>query len=80
MAAAQMCMLSTVDNPYNPFDEFDKWLVYDMTKGHNCCGIVDRITTTSRDVGDDMQSNDIAEAIDRFVSVDPLQLYIKVVK
>ena len=80
MAATQMCMLSTVDNPYNPFDEFDKWLVYDISKGHNCCGIVDRITTTSRDFSDAMQTSDISEAIERFVSADPFDLYIKVTK
>ena len=39
MATKQM-MLSTVDNPYDPFSEFDKWYAFDICHGYNCCGIV----------------------------------------
>jgi hypothetical protein len=28
-------MVTTVDNPYNPFEQFDEWLVYDKVKGYN---------------------------------------------
>lgn len=32
-----IAMLTTIDNPYNPFDKFDEWLDYDLLAGHNCC-------------------------------------------
>ncbi len=80
MATEHTAMLSTVDNPYNPFEDFDKWYAYDISKGYNCCGIVSSISCTSRDLPQHIQTRDIAEAIERFVSVDPLGLYVKVVK
>ena len=31
------CALTTVDNPYNPFDQFDSWYQFDMDKGYGTC-------------------------------------------
>ena len=28
-------MLTTVDNPYNPFDQFNHWLLFDTENGYN---------------------------------------------
>lgn len=74
MATKQM-MLSTVDNPYNPFNEFDKWYAFDICHGYNCCGIVAANSYTSRELSDELQIIDINEAISRFVANDPLKLY-----
>ena len=30
---ASKCMLTTFDNPYNPFDEFTSWFMFDEEKG-----------------------------------------------
>lgn len=35
--------LSTPDNPYNPWTQFDKWYQYDIEKGYNSCGYLARI-------------------------------------
>ncbi len=40
-------MLTTIDNPYNPFTQFDQWLDYDSSKGYNTCGLLSRIARTS---------------------------------
>ena len=30
------CMLTTIDNPFDPFEQFDEWLMFDKQKGY-CC-------------------------------------------
>lgn len=73
-----MAMLSTVDNPYSPLTEFDKWLAYDNYHGYNTCGLLARLSMTSRELSDDNVSYDIEQAIDEFVANDPLHFFIKV--
>ena len=45
--------LTTVDNPYDPFKEFDKWFVFDVVKGYNSCGYLARIATVSDQLTDE---------------------------
>ena len=39
--------ITTFDNPYDPFDNFNSWLMFDMDKGYNSCGLLDRFAKTS---------------------------------
>lgn len=36
-------MLTTSDNPYNPWTDYEQWLVYDAQAGYNMPGYVARI-------------------------------------
>jgi len=36
-------MLTTTQNPWNPFTQFDEWYNFDMNFGHNCLGYIARI-------------------------------------
>ena len=38
--------LTTFDNPFNPFDQFDDWYLFDVEKGYCSCGYLDRIAKT----------------------------------
>lgn len=71
-------MLTTIDNPYNPFDQFEQWLSYDLAKGYDCCGLVDRLTRTATAFSEEWQARDVEQAIDDFLKVDPIGLYKKV--
>lgn len=42
--------LTTFDNPYDPFDQFVEWYMFDTEKGYNTCGKLDRITHYSEDM------------------------------
>lgn len=43
---ASKCMLTTFDNPYNPFDEFTSWFMFDEEKGYHSCAYLGRIANT----------------------------------
>jgi hypothetical protein len=73
-------MLTTIDNPYDPFDEFDRWLEYDMSMNYNSCPLLARICITSTDVGDEQYIYDVEKAIDEIIEYDPFNIYKKVVK
>ena len=40
-------MLTTVDNPFNPFTEFDEWFAFDRQMGYNTPSFLDRIAKVS---------------------------------
>ena len=71
-------MLTTLDNPYDPFTQFDLWLQYDIDKGHNSCAYLGRIAETSDELSDEENAEEIERAIDEIVKYDPFNLYIKV--
>ena len=70
--------LTTVDNPYDVFKEFDKWFLYDTEKGYNTCGLLDRIADIPQDVSDEEYARRTEEAIDQIIKYDITNLYRKV--
>lgn len=77
---ADYAYLTTVDNPYDPCDEFDRWFAFDTEKGYNSCGLLERIANTSDDLSPEDNRIEINSAVDQIVLNDPSCLYKKVVK
>lgn len=71
-------MLTTVDNPYNPFIQFDEWFAFDIQKGYNTCGYLDRLVITSDEFSDEDNDKIIEDAIDEIVALNPLGIFRKV--
>ena len=71
-------MLTTEDNPYNPFTQFDQWYAYDIEKGYNTCSYLDRIVTTSPDLSEPDQENAIELGINEILEFNLTGLYKKV--
>lgn len=46
-------LLTTVDNPYSPFDDFTRWYSEDLRLGYNTCGLIARLSNASDDFNDD---------------------------
>ena len=72
------CMLTTVDNPFDPFDQFDDWINYDMYLGYNSSAYLARIAFTSDQLSDRENEKVIEQAIDEIIKYDPFNLYVKV--
>lgn len=71
------CFLTTFDNPYNPYEQFESWYQYDMDHGYNSSGVLMRLAQTSSQFTDNENAYEIEKAIDQIVAADPLNLYKK---
>ena len=68
-------MLTTVDNPYNPFDDYNSWLAYDLQMKHNTNAYLARLVVTAPGLSDKDQLEDINSAMRIIVENDVLNLY-----
>lgn len=71
-------MLTTFDNPYNPFTEFGDWLQYDVLKGYNTCDRLARVADVDDNLSEEDSDELIERAMDDLVSADILNLFRKV--
>lgn len=74
------CRLTTIDNPFDPFDQFDEWYAFDEAKGYCTSGYLARIVKTSNELSDDEQDEATNEAIDEIIEMHPDGFYKKVVR
>jgi hypothetical protein len=78
MADAIEYMLTTVDNPFDPFTRFDEWLEYDTKMGYNTPAFLDRVAKVSNELSEPDQALAIQTAIDEIVSENVLGVWRKV--
>lgn len=71
-------MLTTFDNPYNPFDQFTSWYLFDIEKGYDSCSYLGRIARTSDQLTDEENDSEIERAIDEIIKYDFRNIYKKV--
>ncbi len=75
---ASKCALTTVDNPYNPFEQFASWFLFDEEKGYHSCAYLGRIARTSDQLSDEENNQEIERAIDEIIKYDFTNTYRKV--
>ena len=80
MAKQKQFMLSTNDNPIDPFEDFTSWLLFDNEKGYNCSDKVTRIAKFTDDMTDFEENAEIERAIDVIIEHDFMNIYKKVSK
>ena len=71
-------MLTTADNPFDPFTQFDEWFLFDVEKGYNSCGYLARITDDSEYETEEEAMVETERAIDEIIANDFLNIYTKV--
>ena len=74
------CMLSTIDNPFNPFEDYSSWLMFDKEKGYDSAERLMRIAKLTDDMTQKEENEEIERAIDEILKYDILNVYIKVSK
>lgn len=73
-------MLTTFDNPYDPFDEFVSWFLYDIEQGYYTCSLLARIARYSEDFSVAEEKEDMERAIDEIILHDDLNIYKKAIR
>ena len=73
-------MLTTIDNPFDPFEDFASWFVFDSKEGYNTCGRLANLAETSDVYSEDENQMIINFAIDSIIENDFLHIYKKITK
>ena len=71
-------MLTTIDNPFDPFEEFTSWFLFDVEKGYNTCSRLARIANISDELSEKEVDEEIERAIDEIIKYDFMNIYKKV--
>ena len=78
MAEQVARMLSTSDNPWNPWTDFKAWLSWDMEAGYFTLGYLDRIAVSSHEISQADQDLAVEQAIDEILRLNINGMYIAV--
>ena len=61
-------MLTTVDNPYDPFTQYDEWYAFDARSGYNTPSLLARVVNSSYEISEADQDQAIEDAIEQIVN------------
>ena len=65
----KMVRVTTTDNPFDPFTEWDEWYFYDLSKGYSTCERLDILSNTSSQLSDELNNEELEQAIDQLVEI-----------
>ena len=54
-----MVRITTEDNPFDPFTEWNEWYFYDLSKGYSTCERLDRLAKTSSELSDEINDEEL---------------------
>ena len=72
------CMLTTFDNPYDYFTQFNQWFLFDVEKGYNTCSLLGRIAKITDDMTQKEENEEIERACDEIIQYDFMNKYKKI--
>ena len=72
--------ITTIDNPFNPFDDFTSWFMFDIEKGYYTSSKLARLVNITDDMTEKEEMEETERAIDRLIEIDPLDIYKKLTR
>lgn len=76
----KVSMLTTIDNPHDPFEDYDAWYAYDTRAGHHTVSFLSRVATLSDELSEADWNLAVDAAIDEIVNENVSGLYRKITK
>lgn len=73
-------MLTTVDNPHNPFTQYSEWFAFDARMGYHTPSYLARVVVTSDELSEADQQFVIDKAIDEIIEMNGEGMYKKVMR
>ncbi len=73
-------MLTTLDNPFNPFLQWEQWFAFDVRHGYDTCAYLDRVCKSSSELTEIEEALAINQAIKEILDLNVLGIYIGVTR
>lgn len=73
----EVVMLTTIDNPFDPFTQWQLWYNYDEQVGYHTCSYLDRIARTGTSQSDYERQQSIKYAMDEIVKHNPMYVTVR---
>lgn len=70
--------ITTVDNPYDPLDDFVQWFLFDEEMGYHTCAWLARLVNITEQMSEDEVDAAIRSAIDKIILNDPANVYKRI--
>lgn len=70
--------LTTFDNPYDPFEQFNQWFLFDVEKGYNTCSYLARIVRFEDGMTQKEMDDEKERAINEIIKYDFMNIYKKI--
>lgn len=73
-------LITTKDNPFSPFTEFDNWYKFDIRNGYYTCEYLSNLCENEEQLTSIDEKNSINKAIETMIANDLFNIYKKVTK
>ena len=71
-------MLTTLDNPFDPFNEFTSWYMFDCEKGHNTSSRIARLAQIDSEMSQKEVDDEMERVVNFIYDHDDEGKYVKV--
>jgi hypothetical protein len=68
-------MLTTMDNPWSPFENWEEWYAWDQVHGYDTPGYLARVSNFSSDLSADDQERVLRSAIQEILQLNVRGVY-----